>query len=101
MERGAAAGGQLFAAKQRRGVYLTHYNVPEGTKDEARRENNRLMLSVEGWERDGAPPRSGEVKLEVLVSARLKGLRGRTSTPEKIVDVVVEMLGRHGALKSV
>lgn len=101
-ERGAEVGGQLFVSKGRQSdVYLTHYNVPKDTKDEARRENNRLMVSVEGWEPGGAPPKSGKVKLEVLVSARLKNLRGRTTTPEAMVDVVVEMFRRHSALKSV
>lgn len=98
--RGAEAGGQLFASKGRQSdVYLTHYNVPPGTKDGARRENNRLLLSLEGWSEGGAPPKDGKVKLEVVVAGRLKDLRGRTTTPEKMVDVVVEMFRRHSALK--
>lgn len=101
-KRGSKLGGQLFSSRGRGGdIYLHHYNVPKATEDEARRENNRLMLSVSGWERDGGPPKSGNVKLEVLVSARLKDLRGRTTTPEAMVDIVVEMFRRHSALKSV
>ncbi len=99
-EHGAELGGQLFASKTPTGVYFNHYNVPKDVTDGARRENNRLMLSVDGWERDGAPPKGGKVKLEVMVAARLSGLRGRTSTPEAMVDVVAQMFRRHSALES-
>jgi len=99
-ERGAELGGQLFASKTGTGVYFNHYNVPQNVTGGARRENNRLMLSVDGWERDGSPPKSGKVKLEVMVAVRLSGLRGRTSTPEAMVDVVAEMFRRHSATES-
>jgi len=101
-ERGAEAGGQLFVSKGGQSdLYLTHYNVPKGTKDGARRDSNRLLLSLEGWSDGGAPPKNGKVKLEVVVADRLKDLRGRTTTPEKMVDVVIEMFRRHSAMKSV
>ncbi len=96
----AELGGQLFASKTPTGVYFNHYNVPSDVTDGARRENNRLMLSVDGWKNDGAPPKGGKVKLEVMVAARLSGLRGRTSTPEAMVDVVAQMFRRHSALES-
>ena len=99
-ERGAELGGQLFASVSRTGVYFNHYNVPKDVTDGARRENNRLMLSVDGWERDGSPPKDGKVKLEVMVATRLPGLRGRTSTPEAMVDVVAQMFRRNSALES-
>lgn len=97
---GAEVGGQLFASVSRTGVYFNHYNVPEDVTDGARRENNRLMLSIGGWERDGSPPKGGKVKLEVMVSAGLSGLRGRTASPETMVDVVAQMFRRHSATES-
>jgi len=100
-DRGAEAGGQLFATKAYRGVHFNHYNVPKDTKDGARRENNRMMLSIHGWEPGGDPPKSGKVKLTIGVARGMKDVRGRTTTPEAMVDVVVEMFRRHSALKSV
>ncbi len=92
----------LFAARvparaRRDSVTLSHYNVPAGVRNGAALENNRLTLTVDGWERDGSAPKTGKVKLEVLVSATLSGLRGRTTTPEKMVGVVMEMLERNAA----
>lgn len=100
-ERGAEAGGQLFATKAYRGVHFNHYNVPKDTKDGVRRENNRMMLSIHGWEPGGDPPKDGKVKLTISVARGMKDVRGRTTTPEAMVDVVVEMFRRHSALKSV
>ena len=99
-EQAAAFGGQLFASKARLGVHFNHYNVPKDSTDGTLRENNRLMLSLHGWQPGGGPPKDGTVKLTIGVAMGMTGVRGRTTTPEVMVDVVVAMLRRHSALET-
>ena len=75
------------------------YNV---TKDEiggVRAENNRYMFVVDGFAKDlGNPPPKGKVRFNTKIYFHPLGpegkVRGKTATPEQIVDYIAKHLER-------
>ena len=67
--------------------------------------NNRLLLFVDGFGREeNAPPPTGKVKMrvgaaEVLGLGGGKRPRGKTGTPEKMVDYVAGIIGQVSKLE--
>ena len=83
-------------------IYVTLINLPEGIGGAgggAEAENNRLSLSVWGFDKkdEHAAPPTGKVKVELSVNAlgrdKVK-FRGRTDTPEKIVKYIADFLSK-------
>lgn len=89
---------------------INFYNVELGvgkTNGGAVAENNRMMLTVDGFGRnEGDPSPSGKVKLEMSVWSfsrdpwNVKRPRGKTATPEKVLDTVVKIIKDVSKLKS-
>jgi hypothetical protein len=85
-------------------IFIHYFNLPEGIGDAgggAERENNRLMLAVNGFGRGQSEPAPGKVKVSTSVchlgdphESRKLALRGKTASPEKMVEYVVNYLNK-------
>lgn len=89
---------------------IQFYNVPPSVADIARggggatAANNRLLLFVDGFGKEQGTPATGKVKMtvcaaELLHDNDMKRPRGRTTTPEKMVDYVAGILSRAAKLE--
>lgn len=85
-------------------VIGTFYNLPQSEASGARAMNNRFMFTVDGFSRElGVPPPTGKVKYSTNIrfyQAGPKGnVRGKTGTPEQIVDYVANHLERFSKIE--
>ena len=80
-------------------VFLNFINLPHGYGAEgggAEAENNRSLLSISGFAKDGSIP--GKLKVEQLIKLKVEheihvvNLRGKTAKPEIILGYVVAYL---------
>lgn len=88
-------------------VTITFINVPEEQGrggGGAVAMNNRLLMFVEGFGKGfNEPPPKGKVKFEVgaaelLYGTDMKRPRGKTASPEKMVDYVVKIIDKAAKL---
>lgn len=87
-------------------IIVTFINLPaKGPLGGADAMNNRCLLTIKGFDRAlNNPPPRGKVKAEALAScnafseAGLK-FRGRTGTPEKILDYVADFINKLSKVK--
>ena len=88
-------------------VTISFYNVPHEAGKVAGGAvamNNRLLMFVDGFARDGGPPPTGKVKFEVGAAELLSGAgrkrpRGKTASPEKVADYVAKIVTEASELK--
>ena len=83
-------------------VIIQFYNVPKVKGRErggAVAENNRAMITVEGFGRgEGEPSPKGKVKMEISVwsfarrEPPMKRPRGKTAAPAKVLDTIVKVI---------
>ena len=76
-------------------VIFTLINLPQGVGKGGRGAeamNNRWMCSVDKFAKDGGPPPTGKVKLEVMVSYGFPKMRGKTGTPQAIAKALAAQL---------
>lgn len=70
-------------------AFVHFYNVPKEKSRGATGENNRMLFSIEGFDKtDPNAPAPGKVKIEQRVNAldRKWTLRAKTATPQAILD---------------
>ena len=100
----------VYAKSRRDSLYINFYNVPPEVTGGAAAENNRSAFHIEGWERDGSAPKKGKVKMEVSIvpfafgrsgQLRDKRPRGRSTTPEKMVKVMADILTTMASIETV
>ncbi len=79
---GARLGGHNMA-------FIDFYNLPREKARGALGENNRMMFSIEGFDKtDSNAPAPGKVRIEQRLNAidRKWSLRAKTATPQAILD---------------
>jgi len=79
--------------------YINFVNLPKGVGTAgggAEGENNRMSFNVEGFAKDGGPPPSGKVKVEMSRSAlpREYKLRAKTGAPPVIAKYIADFLSK-------
>jgi hypothetical protein len=70
-------------------AFINFYNISKKRARGALGENNRMLFSVEGFDKtDPNAPAPGKVKIEQRINAldRKWNLRAKTSTPQAILD---------------
>jgi len=88
-------------------VIITFVNLPKNKPMGGAEEmNNRYQITVDGFSPElGSPPPSGKVKAKTMTGALgfseagLK-MRGKTATPEKMVDYIAAFLGKLAKVKA-
>lgn len=87
-DEGAALGGHNMA-------FINFYNLPREKARGALGENNRMLFSIEGFDKkDPNVPAPGKVKITQRINAldRKWNLRAKTATPQAILDYLETFL---------
>jgi hypothetical protein len=82
-------------------VMINFFNVPDGKAHGAYAENNRILLSIEGFSPElGSEPPRGKLSVEALVNSyrdRIGKIRKKTAAPKKVLEYVVGILKKFAA----
>ncbi len=80
-------------------VYINFINLPEGVGGAgggAEAENNRMMFSVGDFTKEGGPPPSGKVKVEMKLSMlpREYKLRAKSGPPQAAAKYLADFINK-------
>lgn len=94
-DRQLRIGHGALSSIRKNQLFINFINLPQGLGNAgggAEAENNRWMCSVNGFDKDGGPPPSGKVKMEIHISYGFPKMRGKTGTPQQVAKAIAAQL---------